>query len=60
MILKKIFLREIFFLNFSRSNRLILRKIFTGAFPCYSKLWLLLLKIQGLQASTDKVEADDG
>ena len=34
--------------------------ILTAAFPCYSKLWLLLFKIQGLQASKDKVEANDG
>ena len=34
--------------------------ILTAAFPCYSKLWLLLLKIEGLQACKDKVEANDG
>ena len=35
-------------------------KILNAAFLCYSKLWLHLLKIQGLQASKDKVEANDG
>ena len=35
-------------------------KILTAAFPCYIKLWLHLLKIQGLQASKVKVEANDG
>ena len=34
--------------------------ILTAAFPCYGKLWLLLLKIQGQQACKDKVEGNDG
>ena len=37
-----------------------MKKKFRRKFPCYSKLRLLLLKIQGLQASKDKVEANDG
>ena len=37
-----------------------MKKKFRRKFPCYSKLGLLLLKIQGLQASKDKVEANDG
>ena len=57
---RKFFYVKFFLKIFLSLTVYILRKILNAAFLCYSKFWLHLLKIQGLQASKDKVESNDG